>query len=131
MSDFKIDTSGVVTIPIGTPQSGEHRAFWAWDDLTPLQQGYVEAAFSAHEYFVEPAAGPLGFRHLAPETLAAMRKDCERFRRQYVLPWYDGAEFWSGRQAGEYAPYFPPVTLYLDADGKVRANPSKGEGERG
>lgn len=65
-----------------------------------------------------------GFRHLAPETLAAMLKDCEAFVRSCHPSYADmarpvgGRNLWVGRQGGTY-PAFPPLTLYLGDDGLI------------
>lgn len=83
-----------------------------------------------------------GFRHLAPETLVAMLKDCalyqsyltgehspDRLRRMGECLWYtrqDGDMFldmeWGPDCAAltQCARVFPPLTLYLSDDGKVR-----------
>lgn len=62
---------------------------------------------------------------LAPEALEAILKDCAAFRRQYVLPWYDGAEFWGERQSGHYSPFFPPLTVSLGDDGRIHLSEAR------
>lgn len=63
-----------------------------------------------------------GFSDLAPETLAAILRDCEAFLK---TPGQsnrdgDGRSFWALRQKGLYAHIgFPPLNPYLGDDGKV------------
>jgi hypothetical protein len=126
---FTLDTSGFVE---GPPQGVRTKRFW-WKDLTPFQQGYVEAALRPREGLYYPLTSRFaGFSDLAPETLAAMLKDCASFVN-YVdglgssaLGAREGARFWNGRNSGAlgdgaWAAAFPPVTLYLGDDGRVYA----------
>jgi len=53
-----------------------------WSDLLPIEQGHILALFNgALRADVGDGAvqmtEPLGFRHLAPETLDQLRKECE------------------------------------------------------
>ena len=69
---------------------------------------------------------PLGFRDLAPETLATIRRDCAA--QQVAHPPIEGldgealskmgAQFWFDRQIGE-GRGFPPLTPYIGDDSKV------------
>lgn len=115
---FQLDTSGTVTLPTGE--------VYSWDGSVPgtsalpnLAQGYVEAMFAS-----ELAGGAvrrgqaisLGFSDLAPETLARIIADCERFcsDRAYAAMalhtgagWdqshsYAGVAFYEARNGGEY-----------------------------
>lgn len=159
---FTLDTSGAVHLVWGvrigrTAYAGDIR----FRDLPAFVQGYIQAAFASWRVpmiarafaddaplltadgerpggppVFDPAATPpiraLGFRDLAPETLAAMLKDCEAMyaRRDW---WGDdgelsagqtdaeaGAEFWHDRQAERWPESFPPVELYIDDAGQVR-----------
>lgn len=63
-----------------------------------------------------------GFSDLAPETLARIREDCAAYRQRLLPSDLNharyGEGFWIDRQrAGSH---FPPLTLYLGDDGKVR-----------
>jgi len=63
------------------------------------------------------------FSDLAPETLARIMEDCERFGAmcEANLWLIQGNEFWIMRQRGDLTDKdFPPLTLYLSDDGKVR-----------
>lgn len=136
-----LDTSGVVTITDVTtfcrPQL-RHDTLVYWSDLSPFEQGYTPGIFEAaarsrwpeicERYGVERALEswkPV-FSDLAPETLAAIRKDCAAAHRQkpYItLTESDGGHFWRDRQKytrNWFGPGFPPLTVTLGDDGKVR-----------
>lgn len=122
MSAFTLDTSGFVE---GRPEGVRTKRFY-WTDLDPFAQGYVEALLTAFWNTVLYATRikPRGFRDLAPETLAAILKDCAAqpgndhlvctTTRQHD----NGVLFWRKRQRGEVEG-FPPLTPYLGGDGKV------------
>jgi hypothetical protein len=131
MGDFKLDTSGRVPVAV----SGGH-TLAEWPDLSPFVQGYVEALLKGlYRQEQDAAAAKLGrapmpafarycFRHLAPETLAPIIEDCER--ADHLRPGAStagdtasGEQLWTLRQAGKLD-RFPPQTLYLCDDGKVR-----------
>lgn len=124
MTPFKLDTSGAVP-------STFHEPDYTWDRLSPFVQGYVEEAledlnrrfFSSGGY---TEADFIGFRHLAPETLARIVEDCAVFFG-VGGPWFPvgdyetGKQFWRTRQKGQWAYMgFPSLTLYLGDDGKLR-----------
>lgn len=133
MAEFQLDTSGAV---IREPQPQGGPLYWHWFDLSPFAQGYVEAALRSLR---DGDLGYLpwstikkdcGFANLAPETLAAMLKDCEatplsrpyahaRTAHQIADARGAGARFWELRQRGEFPKTFPPRALYLGNDGKV------------
>lgn len=130
MSTFTLDTSGVVHIR--TEPHGDWRGI-GWSDLTPFAQGYVEAAKQSRRLIVHRVGGDeldtfdWAFSDLAPETLAAMLKDCEAHELAYPLQAADprrhnrGFNFWRNRQAGMWtASGWPPVALYLGDDGKIQ-----------
>jgi len=128
---FQLDTSGYVEPPYSGPTCAP--AIY-WSDLTPFAQGYVEALFSSAEHpgylDVEPGscdAGHMqvGFRHLDPETLARVIADCEAATvnggGSQNSSTIGGALFWSRRQGGaDRKDGFPPLTVQLGSDGKVR-----------
>lgn len=130
-TDFTLDTSGAIELFGWQPHWGRNQ-FVAWRHLSPFEQGYVEAMFASD------VAGEDGspdirlsvcrkFSALAPETLAAIRKDCTLARS--VLGFEDtagqGYKFYERRQRGDYL-QFPPRTVFLD-DGKIYAIPQQGE----
>lgn len=132
MAEFKLDTSGMVypMEPRVRLPAGDANAI-KWSDLSPFAQGYVEAAFaslSPRGYRYEtgssaPEYRPWAFSDLAPETLAAMLKDCERRAEpleQLGTHAYGGGNFWRDRQVGHLIERgFPPVALYLGGDGLI------------
>jgi hypothetical protein len=64
----------------------------------------------------------VGFSDLAPETLAAILKDCEALsvtiEGEFEPDSEDGDHAWKVRQSGLWGAY-PPLTPYLGDDGKV------------
>jgi hypothetical protein len=131
MSTFTLDTSGAV--PMGRGENiGLAGVNLRWDDpqMTPFVRGCAEGVLrEVFEFATLPDGSPYGFRHLAPETLAAILKDCERLleigNRPGASGWDEGrareqgAGFWVGRQGGVWAPTFPPRIPYLGDDGRV------------
>jgi len=131
---FALDTSGFVDMRAYA--SHEKRIFpqTIWSDLDPFTQGYIEAAWEAvrelrrdAEDRVQMNLEDLGFRHLAPEALALILKDCAAYcalpmRTGYAAGRYHGRNFWDQRSRGLFCNIgigFPPLTPYLRADGKV------------
>jgi hypothetical protein len=122
---FQLDTSGFVppSMSANPPLLQDMR----WDDLTPFTQGYVEA------FLADFAATPLGremanggwfvsFGDLAPEALAQIIKDCASRENDFGFGMDSpkaGAGFWASRQCGA-SQTFPPLTVQLGDDGKVR-----------
>lgn len=107
------DTSGTVRRP------GFARPL-AWSDLSPFEQGYVEALFvetrRANPH--HPVVG-CGFSDLAPEALVMILRDCEGWLKLYPKA-SGGASFWRCRQDQLVTrPDFPPLTVYLGDDGRV------------
>jgi hypothetical protein len=157
MATFTLDTSGYVQCPAPNQKPNESAGCWFWSDLSPFAQGYVEAMFSdliddredirgiisAIEYggntgTKESAPNALrrykrlltlGFRDIAPETLALILRDCTNYGHGYSTnaKWRErpnaGADFWRQRQQGLYGEgrgnAFPPLTPCLGDDGKV------------
>jgi hypothetical protein len=124
---FTFDTSGFVAMR--THSLGIVTQSVRWTDLTPFQQGYVEALFASISELpsgTNPPAGewrPFAFSDLSPEALALILRDCERQATVYtdrkpdVL---DGQIFWDGRKNHVLRPYgFPPLTVSLNDAGKV------------
>lgn len=118
-----LDTSGSVRLPM-SPRSVIRNHLWS--DLTPFAQGYVEAALTGPIEYPDPNEGwgpscSPKFGWLAPATLAAMMADCETLAarvRAIDFP-ATGKFLWEIRQAGQLAPEFPPITLYLSEDGLI------------
>lgn len=135
---YQLDTTGIITLP---PVDGGSPAPIAWSNLSPFAQGYIEALFASIGGKLEivpfmgmrPEPFAVGFSDLAPETLARIIADCEAMVEAGGLPYhFAGTGFWSGRQAGNWTkaqpaekylkavPAFPPLTVQLGDDGKVR-----------
>lgn len=134
-----LDTSGSVRRP------GFARPL-RWTDLDAFEQGYIEALFGSlprlnSRMDGSGAEGPvlltafgighrigLGFSDLAPETLAAILRDCTRYEEQTgggppSEPYWGmtkemGAEFFRHRQFERW-PDFPPLRVTLNDAGKV------------
>jgi hypothetical protein len=123
---FTLDTSG----SIWSAPEGIARRLMTWRDLSPFAQGYVEAMFTASYGDIRAdIAGAQGwdgdrepaFADLAPETLARIIADCEAFVAEptVIVDARYGRNFWRVRQRGDL-PKFPPLTVQLGDDGKVR-----------
>lgn len=127
---FKLDTGGSVFVPI----SPAHVRGYRWSDLSPFEQGYVEALLQSCDFPVRNAAGtplregdPLPgwmrarFSDLSPEALATILRDCaEECAVQTVAnSRYSGLRFWQLRQDGRMRRTFPPLTVALTDDGKI------------
>lgn len=142
---FQLDTSGAVIGAVSwNSQEGQlarHREIMhrrphgetIWSDLSPFTQGYIEALFASKPLMELPQNGDdrprpaPGFRHLASETLARIIADCAAMEANKGKPGSreDGADCWAGRQEGrkpgDFSPHpFPPLTVQLGDDGKVR-----------
>ncbi len=128
MKTFTLDTSGAVPDVRGKAEHGARLyGDWHWSDLSPFAQGYIEAMLREVHIPRDGMGAPLdgggeaGFSDLAPETLAAIMRDCEHV--QDVSTYgssEDGDHFWKVRQSGLYPETWPPFTPYLDDTGKVR-----------
>jgi hypothetical protein len=124
MGEFTHDTSGAVEIP---NSGGQVRRGWLWSDLSPFEQGYVEGMLGELDRSKVCWTDGIGhvspqFSDLAPETLEAIRKDCAAYTRfdPFGLDYpKDGARFYHLRQTGHF-PSYPPLTVSLGGDGKVR-----------
>ncbi len=118
---FQLDTTGEVSSRISPT------VFLTWEDLSPFTQGYVEALIANDALPLYNVATPPGFRHLAPETLARIIEECERCERGYralgiqTIERFAGFNVWTLQQAGTLVEQgFPPLTVHLGDDGKVR-----------
>ncbi|MET3527264.1 hypothetical protein [Phenylobacterium koreense] len=121
MADF--DTSGYVWQPPGAKSIYKVR----WEDLSPFEQGYVQALLRGVDLVgqwldtVDPYRAP-GFSDLAPEALAMILRDCEARAPAYAAsmryPPSAGRSFWRVRQHG-HVPTFPPLRVFLNDAGKV------------
>lgn len=99
-----------------------------WTDLDPFTQGYVEALFAGAARWTEGRCLTTlqewaGFSDLAPEALAMILLDCERWLARYPKTKRareKGANAWRYRQEQLVKrPDFPPLTPTLGDDGKV------------
>ena len=131
---FQLDTSGGVCAPIIDGWAKwPHQALsvgepMRWPDLSPFAQGYIEALFASVRvdalgatYAERPALLPR-FSDLAPETLARIIADCEAIERHLRREQMStgGARAWELRQSGFWPKTWPPLTVQLCDDGKVR-----------
>lgn len=122
---FQLDTSGHVEAA-----SGDIPWLTVWSDLSPFTQGYIEALFAERFQF------GVGFSDLAPETLVRIIADCEAAISQGEDSAQNGAAFWAVRNhpmmpSGEWTRRFPPLTVHLGDDGKVRfTTPARSEERR-
>jgi hypothetical protein len=119
---FTFDTSGAVARPL--TEDGHADGWLYWSDLSPFEQGYVGAIFADFSEAFQREYGnstlQLRFSDLAPETLDLIRRDCAAFGfEQPRRASEHGGMFWEARNNGSYHG-FPPLTPYLDDDGKVR-----------
>ncbi len=135
---FTLDTSGGIRTC-----DGDSRVYWR--DLSPFMQGYIEAMFASERATDVTKADWLpdaeavgasgacalpcdaGFSDLAPETLARIIADCEAILGLEWLSYqntiHDGRMLWEEHQKRDLAKYndrFPPLTVTLGDDGKVR-----------
>lgn len=87
MSEFHIDTSGVVSIRIGRTHFVKE---WRFSDLPEGVRGYVEAAYftnasngddDGYEAFCEEHGEP-GFSHLTPNSLSKALEDWRAFEER-------------------------------------------------
>lgn len=129
MAEFTLDTSGRVECASSFQPIG-----WAiWSDLTPFQQGYIEAALRSY-WLTLALAGPMfaercAFRHLAPSALERILKDCACFENLAgglgltKLGEREGRYFYVGRNSGSltdaFAAAFPPLHVFLNDAGQV------------
>lgn len=124
MAAFTLDTSGVVMVPHDSDANSD-ASLYRWTDLTPFQQGYVEALFASNDpmrwestgspaHTVKPA-----FDRLSPEALSLILRDCEAFQateafRHWVGDWVGksglpepqdvGRDFWRYRTNRDLTP---------------------------
>lgn len=117
---FPLDKTGIVR--------GDYNStgYLSWDDLSPLTQGYVDAAKDWCDLAVgEAMPVDWGFSHLASDTLAHIISDCERFLSMGLgeNDYTHGVRFWQIRTrqqvCGGFHPAFPPLSIHLGDDGKV------------
>ena len=129
-----LDTSGYVTVRGPVPAGyrliphNDTVVVVDWASLPPFAQGYIEAFWEAvrelrrdAEDRVQMNLDDLGFRHLAPEALALILKDCAEAQRLWpnvTTTAAAGASLWHQRQMMALAE-FGPVTPYLREDGKI------------
>jgi len=139
LTEFTLDTSGVVLMPPIDGVSHTHPPHWRWSDLSPFAQGYVEALMrenyaelhrAAWQHLILPPDDVrVGFSDLHPEARAMILKACNAVEEVYTELFQPdalrrmGARFWERRQQGLFT-LFPPLRVYLDDDGKVRLEPA-------
>lgn len=119
MPEFVLDKGGTVFLPLDYPHDPYEGV--TWDDLTPFERGYVGAMLTEsrkrlfHNPYDAYRARASGFRDLAPETLAMVRRDCEAMHTGNET---GGRMFWGLRKNQTFGD-FPPLAPYLGDDGKV------------
>lgn len=133
---FQLDTIGYVLMGIRKMVQGTNQL--RFSDLSPFTQGYIEALFASSWretgtaiYYAEDQREwrDARFSDIAPEALTRIIADCEAFQ---ASPAHDhggdrkakGAALWKARNAvpdlGTSRYRFPPLTVQLGDDGKVR-----------
>lgn len=144
MTEFQLDTSGVVYIP--APLCGRIHGYGVtWDDFDLLQQGYVEALLRDFNNNARPAGAVwtgtyYGFSDLAPETVQKIIRDCAALQAalsEHQFDYSQGWCFWNYRNGRLEGPdlvrwsepfdtwflnasrEFPPLTLTLGEDGLI------------
>lgn len=138
MSAFVLDTSGTIHFATLFAKAHGLLTFYRWSDLDAFTQGYVEAMFltsgdppgsfnGSENGEDDDLTAVRGFADLAPETLAAILKDCADYTSRPfgtkditdLRPDSTaGGRFWRKRQERFYDA-FPPLTPYLGDDGRV------------
>lgn len=136
MTDFQLDTSGVVSIPNADPY-GPAVIVYTWTSLNAFQQGFTAAA--ANSLSIDDLA-QLAERHdgrrfavrfsdFAPSALELILKDCAAVsdwkslsRMGFVNGADGGRQFWDARQAGKWA-FYRPLDVTLGDDGKIYLEP--------
>lgn len=119
MSDFTLDTSGAIDVPL----SAHYLEVTRWRNLTLFTQGALTKALEELQARLDSEGltnpnFPVRFCDLAPETLARFIEDCRLADRDQSSFEY-GALWWQDRQNNS-DPHFRPCTLYVADDGKVR-----------
>ena len=107
MEAFTLDVSGAIRlVPAASDPDGP---IYTWSGLSPFEQGYIEGLFGKPCADCPPADYPTdatrcalcnrrkGFSDLAPETLARIMEDCERFAATYDASRLTGRERAAGR----------------------------------
>lgn len=125
MTEFSLDTSGAVQAPsIAVPGI---LSWWVWSDLDQFEQGYGRAAILAircpdPSEGYGPSSSVIRFDWLTPEALVTILKDCANARATlgYADTQEAGETFYMHRACGALSGDFPPQTIYLDENGKVR-----------
>lgn len=121
-----LDTSGFVHMPGGPERKIIN---YLWSDLTDFERDYLTAALTP-----KPEVGvfidAFRFADLAPESLRAALQDCASLQNpeRFAFALDAGAFCWEMRQLGwpsmtggpVLREEFPPLTVTLGDDGKVR-----------
>lgn len=128
---FQLDTNGFVGLNLDGKVDPDwmNETAWTFADLNAFTQGYIEAMFAGAAQdggsILMTLGAFYGFSALAPETLSRIIADCEANTRNMVETFSDtahrhaGGQFWTMRQE-DRAGRFPPLTIQLGDDGKVR-----------
>jgi hypothetical protein len=112
------------------PDNGSLREVTGYVHISASKVATAQRLYRSDELDAEPTA----FSNLAPETLAAILKDCTAVL-QIVDLYADpkkardqGTVFWTARQNGRWELRgFPVLTPYLGDDGKVRLRDGAGQ----
>lgn len=124
---FQLDTSGYVQCHAPDQKPKETTGCWFWSDLSPFMQGYIEAFKEWNDLAVgDKMPVDWGFKDIAPDALAAIISDCERYQSvglgddNYTHGYRFGLTRFREQIGGGFHPDFPPLTVQLGDDGKVR-----------
>lgn len=116
---------------LGVTNRGRHLVYHRMQDRHWVEPCGTGAAHVEILPWGRTALRPFGFSDLAPETLARIMEDCERYithakRKEHDQRFFRdnaglGEVFWAVRQTDKavWAYVFRPLTPYLGEDGKV------------
>lgn len=129
---FQFDTSGYVQCLAPDQKPNTTPGVFFWSDLSPGVQGCIAGMLGGQQGLPPRfqmggkfAVVPYGFSDLHRDTLARIIADWERWDRLYPRACNgdkvkSGAQMWELRQVQHvHRPDFPPLTPYLNDEGKV------------
>jgi len=93
-----LDTSGRIAVPPADKWELASSDTYSWSDLSPFEQGYVEALFASARLRIAYDTGSTvrmerrdaRFSDLSPEALERVRRDCAEFQTSVAWKGYVG-----------------------------------------